>query len=62
MPTSAGRNQQSVGAHRMAAPMMICVINGSEPWRLAKTFGISGMKKVSSTVSTMIASTNRMHG
>ena len=42
--------------------MMICVISGSEPWRLAKTFWNFGMKKISSIVSTTIASRNRMHG
>ncbi len=42
--------------------MMICVINGSEPWMLANTCWNFGMKNVSSTISTTSASTNRMHG
>ena len=44
------------------APMMICVINGSELCMLSKMFWNFGMKKVSSTISTPMASTSRMHG
>ena len=42
--------------------MMICVINGRCPWKLLKTVWNFGMKNTSITVSTIIASTNKIAG